>query len=71
MFRVLALRYAGPVRVAPLFYLAIVWSIVAQATLFGGGIDAFGMVGTAIIIASGLFVLWRETRMMNRQAKPG
>jgi len=71
MFNVLALHYAGPVRVAPLFYLAIVWSIVAQATLFGGGIDAFGMVGTAIIIASGLFVLWRETRMMNRQAKPG
>lgn len=36
MFNVLALHYAGPVRVAPFFYMSIVWSIVAQSVLFGG-----------------------------------
>ncbi|MAV46622.1 MAG: DMT family transporter [Alphaproteobacteria bacterium TMED89] len=66
MFNVLALHYAGPVRVAPLFYLAIVWSIAAQATLFGGGINLLGMLGTAIIVSSGLFVLWRETRLQKK-----
>lgn len=63
MFNVLALHYAGPVRVAPFFYMSIVWSIVAQSLLFGGGINPLGIVGTCVIISSGLFVLWRETRV--------
>lgn len=68
LFNVLALHYAGPVRVAPLFYLAIVWSVIAQATIFGGGINQLGIFGAAIIVSSGLFVLWRETRVKLQSA---
>lgn len=63
MFNVLALHYAGPVRVAPFFYMSIVWSIVAQSVLFSGGINALGIAGAGVIISSGLFVLWRESRV--------
>ena len=63
LFNVLALHYAGPVRVAPFFYMSIIWSIMAQTLIFGGGINALGLAGAGIIIASGMFVLWRETRI--------
>lgn len=63
LFNVLALHYAGPVRVAPFFYMSIIWSIMAQTFIFGGGINALGLAGAGIIIASGMFVLWRETRV--------
>jgi drug/metabolite transporter (DMT)-like permease len=62
MFNVLALHYADAVRVAPFFFLAIVWTSIAQALLFGGGISPMTILGTSIIIGSGLFVFWREAR---------
>lgn len=63
LFNVMALHYAGPVRVAPFFYMSIIWSIMAQTFIFGGGINLISLLGAGIIIASGIFVLWRETRV--------
>lgn len=67
LFNVLAMHYAGPVRIAPFFYLSIVWTILFQTYVFGGGIEITTLLGAGIIIASGLFVFWREAQLDRRQ----
>ena len=62
VFNVLAMHYAGPVRVAPFFFFSIIWMIIFQTLFFGGNIDPLTLVGASIVIASGLFVFWREAR---------
>ena len=56
------MHYAGPVRVAPFFFFSIIWMIIFQTLFFGGNIDPLTLVGASIVIASGLFVFWREAR---------
>ena len=62
VFNVLAMHYAGPVRVAPFFFFSIIWMIIFQTLFFGGNIDPLTLVGASIVIASGLCVFWREAR---------
>ncbi|MBO6727243.1 MAG: DMT family transporter [Rhizobiaceae bacterium] len=64
-----AFRLASAVIVAPLDYTAMVW-----ATAFGWLIwqevpDGPTFVGAAVIIASGLYVIWREHKLRN--PRPG
>ncbi|MGB1147128.1 MAG: DMT family transporter [Alphaproteobacteria bacterium] len=70
LFNVLAMHYAGPVRVAPFFYLAIVWMILFQTFLFGGNIRITTLIGAGIIISSGLFVFWREAYRARQKRAP-
>jgi drug/metabolite transporter (DMT)-like permease len=69
-FQLRALRFAPVGLLAPFQYLELVW-----ATLFGWLIwDEFPAahvwLGTAIVIASGLYVLWRERRVGAAPARP-
>ncbi|MCY0147528.1 DMT family transporter [Hoeflea sp. G2-23] len=58
-----AFRLAPAVVVAPLDYSAIIWA-TALGWLFWNEIpDAFTFVGAAVIIASGVFIIWREHRV--------
>ncbi|THF67988.1 MAG: DMT family transporter, partial [Sulfitobacter sp. SK025] len=55
-----AFRLAPAVVVAPLDYTAIIWA-TALGWLFWNEIpDALTFVGAAVIIASGVFIIWRE-----------
>lgn len=57
-----AFRLAPAVVVAPLDYTAIIWA-TALGWLFWNEIpDALTFVGAAVIIASGVFIIWREHR---------
>ena len=57
-----AFRLAPAVVVAPLDYTAIIWA-TALGWLFWAEIpDALTFVGAAVIIASGVFIIWREHR---------
>jgi drug/metabolite transporter (DMT)-like permease len=58
---VLALRVATPGQVMPFQYSQIIWGLLYGTLLFGDGVDPWNMAGGAIVIASGLFILWRET----------
>jgi len=56
-----SLSLAPPSAVVPFNYLSLVW-----ATIFGfavwGDVPTLGLlVGSAIVVASGLYILWRET----------
>ena len=57
-----AFRLAPAVVVAPLDYTAIVWATLLGWIFWTEIPDALTFVGTAVIIASGVFIIWREHR---------
>lgn len=58
---VAAYRRGAAVVVAPMQYSQILWAALYGATLFGEYPDAITYLGAAIIIASGLYILRRES----------
>jgi drug/metabolite transporter (DMT)-like permease len=57
-----ALTYATASVVSPFHYWQIVGSVLVGYLLFADLPDAYTWTGAALIIASGLFIGWRETR---------
>ncbi len=58
-----ALRHAPAATLAPLQYLEIVSATLFTWIIFGDVLDAWKWLGVCIIIASGLFIIWREQRL--------
>jgi len=56
-----AFRLASPSVVSPFQYLAIVWGVGFGWFVFGEWPDNWVLLGSSIIVASGLYILWRET----------
>ena len=57
-----AYRAAPAAVIAPTQYTQIIWATAYGALLFAEQPDIYVAVGSAIIILSGLFVVWRESR---------
>jgi drug/metabolite transporter (DMT)-like permease len=55
-----SLKLAPASVVAPYQYTLIVWAIVLGYAVFGDVPDLATLIGAAVIIAAGLFILWRE-----------
>ena len=55
-----AYRRAPAIIVAPMQYSQIVWAIVFGFLIFGEKVDAWTGVGTAVIIAAGIYIVLRE-----------
>lgn len=64
-----AYRLCEAAVVAPYEYLALIAAIVWGITLFGERPDLLAWLGIAIILASGLIVMWREA-LRSRQSQP-
>ena len=60
MLTIAAYRTAPAVIVAPMQYSQIIWAAVYGSLFFGESVDAWTMIGTAIIIASGVYIVLRE-----------
>ncbi|MEZ5925025.1 MAG: DMT family transporter [Hyphomicrobiaceae bacterium] len=60
-FLILAHRRAPASVVAPFIYTEIVWMILLGAALFADMPDGWTLAGAAIVIGSGLYLLYRET----------
>ncbi|MBV0913701.1 DMT family transporter [Anianabacter salinae] len=58
---ILAYRYAPAAIVSPMQYSQILWAAVYGAVFFAEYPDTWTIVGSAVIIASGLFIVARET----------
>lgn len=58
-----AFRLAPAVVVAPLDYTALVWATVIGWLFWNELPDAPVFVGAAVIVASGVFTIWRENRV--------
>jgi drug/metabolite transporter (DMT)-like permease len=62
-----ALHLAPASAVAPFFYLSLVWASVLGFAIWGEVPTMSLVIGSAVVVASGLFLLWRESNA--RQAK--
>ncbi|GGB37164.1 membrane protein [Roseibium aquae] len=56
-------RSAPAAVIAPAQYSQILWATLFGAVFFAEQPDIFVAIGSAVIIASGVFVVWRESRL--------
>ncbi|WP_224008145.1 DMT family transporter [Aureimonas sp. SA4125] len=64
-----ALKLADAATVAPLQYTLLFWAILFGWLFFGEVPRTTTMIGAAIIVASGLYIVWRE-RQLGREPVP-
>src|ERR1700746_3049308 len=56
-----SLSLASPSAVVPFNYLSLVWATILGFAVWGEVPSPGLLVGSAIVVASGLYILWRET----------
>lgn len=61
-FIVLAMRQGDIATVAPFRYTSLLWAIVLGYLVFGEVPDGLTLLGSAIIVASGIYAIYREHR---------
>ena len=66
---VASMKYAPASTLAPLQYMEMVSATVMAWFVFGNILDGFKWLGVGIIVASGLFIIWRE-RQLKLAASP-
>ncbi len=59
---IFAYRQAEAAVVAPMQYSQIIWAVIFGALFFGESLDTATAVGVSIVIASGLYIVFREGR---------
>lgn len=63
-----AMRMGEVAVITPFRYTRIVFALIIGVTVFGERPDGWTLGGAALIIASGLYTLWREARLGRRRA---
>jgi drug/metabolite transporter (DMT)-like permease len=59
-------RYAEPSLLAPFDYVAMVWAVILGYALFGDIPAVQVLEGAGVVIAAGLYIVWRE-RALHRE----
>ncbi|PIP00743.1 DMT family transporter [Pleomorphomonas carboxyditropha] len=62
-------RLAEASVIAPLDYINMVWIVILSYLVFGDVPTAIVLAGSLVVIASGVFVVWRERRLGILEAK--
>ena len=65
---VAAMRSGDIGLVAPFRYTSLLWAIALGVLVFGNLPDFWTLVGAGIVIAAGLFTLWRERQLRRQRA---
>jgi len=60
IFLVMAFRHAPAPIAAPFMYTQMLWAVFYGYIFFGDVPDGFVIAGSALVVASGLYILWRE-----------
>lgn len=68
-FIVLAMREGDIPIVTPFRYTSLLWAVIFGMFIFGDFPDALTILGGAIIVASGLYTLYREQVVLKRNAR--
>jgi drug/metabolite transporter (DMT)-like permease len=69
VFMVRAFRGVEVSVVSPFRYFAVVWAVIFGFIVWGDVPNALGVMGTLIIIASGLYIMHRETLSRHARAR--
>jgi drug/metabolite transporter (DMT)-like permease len=56
-----ALHLAPASAISPFYYLSLIWASILGFAIWGDVPTVSLVVGSAVVVASGLFLLWRET----------
>lgn len=70
-FLIRALDATEAFRIQPLIYLQMVLGIGVGVTVFGEPFDAVALIGVAMIVGAGLYVIWREYRLARAARRAG
>lgn len=65
-----AYRHGDAAVVAPMQYSQILWATLYGWLIFAESIDRTTLVGAGIIVASGVYIVFRESRLGTRSATP-
>ena len=65
-----AYRMAPAVIIAPFDYTYMIWAGIYGFFVFNQPLSVNTVIGSSIIAGSGLFILWRETRLNRFRALP-
>jgi len=65
-----ALHLAPPSAIVPFNYLSLVWATIIGFVVWGDVPTQGLVVGAVIVVASGLYILWRETARRGPAANP-
>ena len=57
-----ALRFAPASAVAPFNYFSLVWAVILGFLVWGDVPSVMLLMGSAIVVGSGMFLLWHEAR---------
>jgi drug/metabolite transporter (DMT)-like permease len=68
---IFAYRAAPAATVAPMQYSQIIWASAYGVLFFGEALEWATLLGTAIIVASGLYIVFREDRGGRSATTPG
>lgn len=59
---IVAYRLGEAAVVAPMQYSQLIWAVLYGSLFFGEQVDTTTLIGAALIIASGIYIVWRESR---------
>lgn len=68
LFSVMVMRVGDIGFIAPFRYTGLIWALIIGLVIFGEWPDGVTLVGAGIVVATGLFTLFRE-RQVSRQAR--
>lgn len=68
---VISMRSGNVAAAAPMRYTAVVWALLIGLVVWGDVPDLQMLVGTAIIVASGIYAYWREQKRKSAASPAG
>jgi drug/metabolite transporter (DMT)-like permease len=68
-FLIRAYDLLDAVVIQPLTYLQLVFSAIIGTTIFGERLNLNMVIGAVIVVAAGIFTVWRENRLAKRNAR--
>lgn len=66
MFAVMVMRVGDISFIAPFRYTAMLWSMVLGWVIFGVFPDNYTILGAILVIATGMFTMWRERQLRHK-----
>ena len=69
LFSVMAMRHGETSFIAPFRYTAMIWAIMLGVLFFNDWPDELTLIGTGVIVATGIYSFHREQLNHNRQTK--
>ncbi len=67
VFSILVMRVGEIAVIAPFRYTSLIFALVIGLVVFGEFPNSLALTGAAVVVATGLFTLWREQRTARRQ----